>query len=355
MTAAAALAGTALSPTFARAAQSTGRAACPELAGRTVRWIVPYSPGGGYDLYSRLIEPFLEEQLGAEIRVDNVPGAGGLLGARMLHTARPDGRTVGILNGSGMIVASMLGQRQALNPAKDFSLLASLGYSPYVWAVGKQTGWRTIDELLARPPDRPVVVSMTALGSSGFVVSAVVSDLLKVPTEYVTGFAGSREATHAAIQGYVDLISYQVEAVFDRIVSGELRPLLLIGDGPVPDHPALHGVPVLGGDAPVQVTVRGVSQRFDKSNATLAALSRLMRVGRVIAGPPGFARSIRGCLQGPLEVTLTDPAFVSAAHRATLSLAVASADDTMARVAAGVAAAPTLLPVIQRTTARLRG
>ena len=51
--------------------------ACPEMSGKKMRWIVPYTPGGGYDIYSRLITPFLEERLNSRIRVENVPGGGG--------------------------------------------------------------------------------------------------------------------------------------------------------------------------------------------------------------------------------------------------------------------------------------
>ena len=52
---------------------ATGR--CGELAGRQIRWIVPNAPGGGYDAESRLIEPFLERQIGAEIVVENRTGS----------------------------------------------------------------------------------------------------------------------------------------------------------------------------------------------------------------------------------------------------------------------------------------
>ena len=57
---------------------------CDALAGTTIRWIVPFSPGGGYDTSSRILEPFLETRLGAEIVVSNVTGAGGIIGAKHL-------------------------------------------------------------------------------------------------------------------------------------------------------------------------------------------------------------------------------------------------------------------------------
>ena len=78
---------------------SDAAGACPGLAGERVRWIVPYSPGGGYDVYSRLLEPFYEEAIGAEIVVENRPGIGGRAGVRMIRDADPDGLTLGIVNG----------------------------------------------------------------------------------------------------------------------------------------------------------------------------------------------------------------------------------------------------------------
>ena len=73
------------------------------IEGARVRWIVGWSPGGGFDTYSRLAEPFIEKALGAQIVIDNVRGAGGRVGALMLSRSRPDGRTLGILNGSAFL------------------------------------------------------------------------------------------------------------------------------------------------------------------------------------------------------------------------------------------------------------
>ena len=77
---------------------ATGYAApagpCRELAGATLRWIVTSAPGGGYDTYSRLLEPHLERELGARIQIENRPGAGGIVGAMAIRDAPADGRTL---------------------------------------------------------------------------------------------------------------------------------------------------------------------------------------------------------------------------------------------------------------------
>ena len=62
---------------------------CSQLEGKKIRWIVPNAPGGGYDTYSRLIEPFFEKALMAEITIDNIVGAGGMVGAKTIKEADP--------------------------------------------------------------------------------------------------------------------------------------------------------------------------------------------------------------------------------------------------------------------------
>lgn len=328
---------------------------CEAIAGKTIRWIVPYSPGGGYDLHSRLVEPFYEQQLGAEIRVDNLPGAGGLIAARRIHAARPDGLTVGILNGTGTVVASILDQKRAPNPATDFSILGSTSFSPYVWAVGAESGIRTVDDLFQAAPTRPIVVGMTELGSSGFVVTAVMSELLQVRCEYLTGFAGSREASLAAVTGSADLVCYQVESILDLIDSGDLRPLLLFGSGPIPSRPALSRLPVIQGDRSFTHTGPRSSRYLDRHDPIATALDRVIRVGRLVVAPPGLAPRLESCLTHALDRALADPELQASASRASLSVDRLDSKRARAIVSAAVDAAPVLAPIVQAAVNRLRG
>ena len=95
-------------------AASPARAAGACVDARAIRWIVPNPPGGGYDTYSRLLAPFLEAELGVRIRIDNIPGAGGLRGAAVLGEAAPTGTTLGIVNMPGLLLASMTDATAAL-------------------------------------------------------------------------------------------------------------------------------------------------------------------------------------------------------------------------------------------------
>src|SRR5687767_5055833 len=78
--------------------------------GKTVTYIVATAPGGGYDLYGRLITEYMQRHLpGSTFIVKNVPGAGNLVGTNLLYASKPDGLTIGTFN-TGLIYAQMIGR-----------------------------------------------------------------------------------------------------------------------------------------------------------------------------------------------------------------------------------------------------
>src|SRR4051812_49156075 len=76
--------------------------------GKTVTYIVGTDAGGGYDTYSRLIARFMQKHLpGSRFIVRNVPGAGHIIGANEIYTARPDGLTIGMFD-TALVYAQLL-------------------------------------------------------------------------------------------------------------------------------------------------------------------------------------------------------------------------------------------------------
>jgi tripartite-type tricarboxylate transporter receptor subunit TctC len=76
--------------------------------GKTVRLVVGYGPGGGYDLYARLIAPAIGRALSATVVVVNQPGAGGLTALDRVYRAEPDGLTIMIVNGTPSALAQLV-------------------------------------------------------------------------------------------------------------------------------------------------------------------------------------------------------------------------------------------------------
>jgi tripartite-type tricarboxylate transporter receptor subunit TctC len=140
-------------------------AECPGLAGATIRWIVPTRPGGGYHAYSRMLQPFLERELSARILIENRPEAGGIVGARAIRDARPDGRTLGLINASGLLAANAGDAGAAPAPAGDFTVSA---LSAIVVPVQRRDRIADVAGLLRVARSRPHRRGARDAGSSSF-------------------------------------------------------------------------------------------------------------------------------------------------------------------------------------------
>ena len=102
-----------------------------EAPGRDVSFLIPYAPGGGFDLYVRTVIPAMQKALGVTIVPNNVEGAGGARAANMLDRARPDGATIGVLNIPGLLLLDGLGF-----DVTKLSWIGNLGRDPEVRRTG---------------------------------------------------------------------------------------------------------------------------------------------------------------------------------------------------------------------------
>ena len=153
-------------------------AGCPSVGGTRIRWIVPYSPGGGYDTYSRLFELPFENAIGAEIIIDNEPGGGSLIGITQLRDAAPDGRTLGIMTAPGLLSLFLSSDLAAPNPATDFDILGRLESRVHAIVTGANSGLRTMDDVYALQRKRRLRSAVTGVASDNIVVDAVTGALL---------------------------------------------------------------------------------------------------------------------------------------------------------------------------------
>jgi tripartite-type tricarboxylate transporter receptor subunit TctC len=339
---------------IARVTRAPGHAPgpCAAVAGGRIRWIVPNAAGGGYDTESRLIERFLERRLGVEIGVDNVPGAGGIAGARAIAGAAPDGRTLGIAGVPGLLAAALAGGPGVPNPATDFTILGRVSRSWHVWATGRGSALTTIDAALTAGETRPLLFAINEVGSANFVSITASAAALGVAVELVAGFDGTRQASLAAMRGDVDLVCFNFETIRDLIEAGDLRPLLQISGPPGLPHAALRGVGTLGG--PDGWAARRARARGDDESASSAradALVTLIGTGRVILAPRGLESSLRDCLAAALYDALMSDELRAAAGR---TLDVAPAADAAREIHTASDAARALIPDIQAAMQRVR-
>ena len=339
-----------LTAAAARALPPNVPSSAPCLARGRVRWLVGWSAGGGYDAYSRLLEPYLEDALGVEIVIDNIPGAAGRIAALTLARARPDGRTLGILDGSGLLWGAAMQERNAVDVSRDFTILARLGGRQVVLAAGPRSRVTSLADLQGLARRRRVAFASTGPGSVNFVTTAVVTHILGIDADFLVGYPGSREVALAVMRGDIDATVLDGETLAGMFGKDGLVPILSLGKEQAPYVP-LDSVPRLTGDGGV---VARMAKRSDTSALeTAAALDAFLDLGRLVAAPR-LQPQLAACLRQNTWAAVNDPRFHAAAERAGRSLDLVPGERVAAVITASRAATQRLQPIAAAAARRAR-
>ncbi len=326
----------AIAAIVAIAATGSAAADCTALTNQTIRWLVPSKPGGAYDSYSRLLQPYLEQQLQAQIVIENRQQAGGIVAALTVRDAVADGKTLGIINAPGLLAAHMASDNPAPDPLQDFTIIARVASSSMFLFTGPDSGIADIHDLLQISATRPVVIGVRDLGSSSFFAVPIMASLLGLNYTVVTGYIGSTTRVLAAMRGEVDVIIQNLDSVKRYVDAGELHPLLQISGPAAHTLQATHEVPDLrrpGWLAQAGLEVSGTTATG--ADQTAAALSDIISAGRLIVAPAGLDDATRTCLQTTVLSVLQSVEFINAANQAGLTIQAADAATAMKGLQAG--------------------
>lgn len=171
---------------------------------KTVRFIVGYTSGGGFDTLTRMIARHIGKHLPGHPAtvVDNMPGAGSALTANYLYNrAKPDGLTIGMWNG-GLIMQQVLGTGAGMEfDARRFHWLGAPVASNQVCALTKASGITSVEKWLSEK--KPVKLGGTAPGNSTDDVPRVLSVALGLPLQVVDGYKGTADIRLAVESGEV--------------------------------------------------------------------------------------------------------------------------------------------------------
>jgi len=179
---------------------------------RPVRLIVPFAPGGGSDIFARLIGQWLSERLGQPFIIDNRPGAGSNIGTEAVVNAHPDGYTLLLVNAANAINATLY-DRLNFDFARDIVPVAGLIRVPNVVVVNPSVPAKTISELIAYTKANPDKINMGSAGTGS--TPHVAGELFKMMT-------GARMA-HVPYRGVApaltDLLGGQIQVIFATMPS----------------------------------------------------------------------------------------------------------------------------------------
>jgi tripartite-type tricarboxylate transporter receptor subunit TctC len=199
-------------------------AAYPEKA---VTFIVPFPAGGRTDLMGRLLTQHLAKHLGQAAVVVNKPGAGGVLGAKEVASASPDGYTLGVFS-----TAVVTAQYTVQTPTdlKDYVLVAVINVDPMALAVKADAPWKTLKDLVAQGKQNPGKLRIGMIpGASAQIFAASFTHAAGVQGTFVP-FKGDSDGAAALAGGHIDVhvavpVSYKALAE-----AGKVRVLALASE-----------------------------------------------------------------------------------------------------------------------------
>ena len=134
---------------------------------KPIRFIVPFTAGGGTDVVARMISQKLNESWGQAVVIENRTGAGGTIGANIVAKATPDGHTL-LVSSAAFAISAALHTNLPYDPVKDFAGVTRIGYPTGALVVPPALGVKTVAELieLAQAKPNQLIVSHAGIGSS---------------------------------------------------------------------------------------------------------------------------------------------------------------------------------------------
>src|SRR6185312_4891451 len=123
-------------------------ASAQQFPSRQPWWVVPYPPGGGTDLVSRLVAAEVSKSWGEQVIIDNKPGASTQIGMRQIAAAPPDGYMIGLMT-ADIAVTTALGERTQVSLEESFDYIIQLLDVPMVLVANGKMPFRTLPEFVA--------------------------------------------------------------------------------------------------------------------------------------------------------------------------------------------------------------
>jgi tripartite-type tricarboxylate transporter receptor subunit TctC len=277
--------------------------AADDFPSKDLTFVVPVTPGGGFDTISRILAAVMPKHLPHKVNivVKNIPGGAWNIGVDRIYHAKPDGYTLGIFNIPGNVLNQITGQ--ADYDLKKFTWIGKITGTTYVGAVSPKSGFNGLADMKKAAN---VKVGTVGLASSAGLGSLISFTEMGIKGTYVPN-AGSQQAILAAIRGDVDYVMYPYPSLRKFIVDAhELKPLVVFAPKRIKPLPDVPTIVELG----------------------YPELLHTVVLDYIVGATPGIPSSAAEVLRDTFQKTMQDPEFIEKMKGAHRSVDPAGASDT---------------------------
>ncbi|MGH8673529.1 MAG: Bug family tripartite tricarboxylate transporter substrate binding protein [Burkholderiales bacterium] len=216
---------------------------------KPIRVIVPYAAGGTSDILARQIGPKLTESFGQPVVVENKPGANGNVGADFVAKSAADGHTLLLTDVGGLVISASVYPSLPFDPAKDFSPIVMVSYSPHVLAVHPSVQAKDVRELIAMAKVHPgkLNFAISGIGGAPHLAGIEFAQRTGVDWTYIP-YKGGSDAVTGVVGGQAHVLFNGMLATWPSVTGGKLRALGISSGARVsaaPDTPTVaeQGLP----------------------------------------------------------------------------------------------------------------
>lgn len=206
---------------------------------RTIRIVVPYAAGGPTDAMARVIQPALQKALGATLIIDNVPGAGGAIGAQNVLRAPADGNTFFLGNNGPSAVTPLLQKGATFDPSKDFVPVGMIAKATMEVAVSAQVPATDMKSFIAYARANPGKLNYASagIGSLGHLASELLVKQAGLKMTHVA-YKGQAPTVNALLANEVQmLLTTPTSVMHGYIDSGRIKLIGVTSEGPSTSYP----------------------------------------------------------------------------------------------------------------------
>jgi len=211
---------------LALACLATTPAAAQNYPTRPIRMLIGFAPGGPADVMARLIGPRMYAALGQPVVVENRPGAGGTLAARLVAESEPDGYTLLLGNTSTLVISPLMYKNVGYDALKAFAPIAWLGTTSDILVVNPKFPVKSVAELIAYAKANPgkLNFSTPGIGTPPHLIGEMLKlragiDVVHVP------YKGGGQSIQAVIAGEVQFTFENPQVALPLVRAGTVRAL----------------------------------------------------------------------------------------------------------------------------------
>ena len=233
---------------FAIALLAGGATAVPAALAQTwpakpMRIVVPFPPGGGTDIGTRILAQKLQEAWGQAVVVENKPGAAGIVGTELVAKSAPDGYTFMMGNIGTHAINVSLYKQLSYDPVKDFAPVSMVADLPLLLLVHPSVPAKSVQELIALAKSQPGKLNFSSSGAGGsmHVAAELFKSMAGVDMVHIP-YKGGAPAVADLISGQVPLSFATVLETIQFVKAGKVRALAVTNNRrsvALPDLPTI--------------------------------------------------------------------------------------------------------------------